>query len=190
MSKDPLLLTKLAGAALVVAWIAVAAVFVSSILYRPGSIDSPAYPLLDTEIVDERPTAPAAPEAGTEAPVEPAAGGIGALLAAADAAAGEKVAKKCAACHSFEEGGRHKIGPNLWNVVGRGIGAVDGYKFSAALAEHGGTWGYDELDAFLTAPKTFAAGTKMTFAGLRNEADRADVIAYLRNLSDNPKPLP
>jgi len=190
MSKDPLLLTKLAGAALVIAWITVAAVLVSWTLYRPGSIDTPAYPLLDTQIVDERPVAPAAPEAMPDAAAATAAGGIDALLAKADPAAGGKEAKKCAACHSFDKGGRHKVGPNLWDVVGRKIGIAEGYKFSGALAGHGGTWGYEQLDAFLASPKAFAAGTKMSFAGLPDAADRADVIAYLRGLSDNPQPLP
>lgn len=190
MFKDPLILTKLAGAVLVTIWIAVAAGTVSWVLYRPGSIETPAYPLLDTEIVDERPAAPATQEARTDAPAPMAAGGIGALLANADAAAGGKVAKKCAACHSFDEGGRHKVGPNLWNVVGRDIGAAEGYKFSGAMADLGGTWDYEALDAFLTSPKAFAAGTKMSFAGIRDAGDRADLIAYLRGLSDSPLPLP
>jgi cytochrome c len=190
MTKDPLFLTKLAGAALIVAWVVVGAAFVSSVLYRPAGIDAPAYPLLDTELVDERPAAPAAPEAEPEVAAAPADGGIAALLAAADAEAGKKVARKCSACHSFDKGGKNRVGPNLWDIVGRGIGAVEGYKFSGALAGHGGTWGYEELDAFVASPKAFASGTKMAFAGIKSGADRADLIAHLRGLSDSPKPLP
>ena len=190
MFKDPLLLTKLASAVLVTVWIAVGAGIASWVLYQPGSIDKPAYPLLDTQIVDERPVAPATAEAEPAPPVQDAGAGIGARLAGADAGAGERIAKKCAACHSFEAGGKHKVGPNLWDVVGRGIGAAEGFKYSGALAGIGGSWSYEQLDAFLTAPRAFAAGTKMTFAGIRDAADRADLIAYLRGLSDSPKPLP
>ena len=190
MSKDPLFVTKLTGAVLVTAWVVVIAVFASWLLYQPGSIDTPAYPLLDTEVVDERPAAPAAPEAESAVAAAPADGGIAVLLAAADAEAGKKVAKKCSACHSFDKGGKNKVGPNLWDIVGRGVGAVEGYKFSGALAGVGGTWGYEELDAFLASPKAFAAGTKMAFAGIKSGSDRADLIAHLRGLSDSPKPLP
>lgn len=188
MSKDPLFMTKLAGAVLVTAWVAVIAVFASWLLYQPGSIDTQAYPLRPTEVVDERPVATGMPE--SEPPAPASGGGIGDRLAAADPAAGAKVAKKCTACHSVDKGAGHKIGPNLWDVVGRGIGTAEGYKYSNALAEHGGSWGYEELDTFLASPQSFAQGTRMTFAGIRSESDRADLIAYLRGLSDNPPPLP
>lgn len=192
MSKDPLLLTKLAGAVLVTAWIGAAAGFATWLLYKPGhDPETPAYPLLDTEVVDKRPSAAITPEE-TEpaAPTEPGGGDIATLLAAANATAGQKVARKCAACHSFDEGGKHKVGPNLWDIVGREVGTADGYNFSGAMADVGGTWTYDRLDAFLTSPKEFANGTKMTFAGIKDGTDRADLIAYLRDLSNDPKPLP
>lgn len=190
MTKDPLFLTKLAGAVLVAAWIIVGATLASWLLYQPQQLEEPAYPLLDTEVVDQRPVALETPPAGSEAPAEAGGEDLAALLATADSAAGQKQARKCVACHGFDAGGGHKIGPNLWDVVGRAIGAADGYRYSAALAEHGGVWGYEELDAFLTSPKSFVEGTKMAFAGIKDAADRANLIAYLRGLSDSPKPLP
>ncbi|UCH73694.1 MAG: cytochrome c family protein [Rhodospirillales bacterium] len=190
MSKDPLFLTKLLGAVLVAAWIAVAAAMASWLLYRPATIDTPAYPLMEAAEIEEQPTASAPPSAEAPAPTEAGDGDLGARLAAADATAGQKVARKCSACHSFDKGSGHKIGPNLWDVVGRQIGGVDNYKFSGALSGHGGNWGYEELDSFLREPKAFAAGTRMAFAGIKSDADRADLIVYLRSLSDTPNPLP
>jgi len=105
----------------------------------------------------------------------------GAALAEGDAAAGEKVFNKCKACHSTEAG-KNKIGPSLHGVVGRAAGAVDGYKYSSAMAESGLVWDEANLDAFLAKPKDLVSGTKMTFAGLKKEDERADVIAYLKSL--------
>lgn len=190
MTKDPLFLTKLAGAVLVAAWIIVGAALASWMLYQPRQLDEPVYPLLDTEMVDTRPGGGDTPADDSEAPAEGGGDDLAARLAAADPAAGAKVVRKCTACHSANKGAGHKIGPNLWDIVGRGIGAAEDYRFSAALAEHGGSWGYEELDTFLAAPKTFAEGTRMTFAGISNDSDRADLIVYLRGLSDSPKPLP
>ena len=112
------------------------------------------------------------------------------LLAGADPAAGAKKFKKCKACHSTAEGGKNKVGPNLWDIVGRAKAAGAGFKYSGALKEFGGEWTYKDLDGFLADPKGFAKGTKMSFAGLKKPADRAAVIAYLRSLSAAPKPLP
>ena len=121
-----------------------------------------------------------------QAPVE----SLGALLAAADVASGKKIAKKCSACHSFDKGGKNKVGPNLWDIVGRDMAQVAEFKYSSALAGMGGVWDYAALDKFLTKPKAFAPGTKMTFAGLKKPNDRANVIGFLRMLSENPAPLP
>ena len=112
------------------------------------------------------------------------------VLASADAAAGEKVFKKCKACHTVEQGGKNKVGPNLWSVVGRAKASADGFSYSDALAGLGGEWSYENLDAFLAAPKEYAPGNKMTFAGLKKIEDRADVIAYMRENGENPPPLP
>ena len=116
--------------------------------------------------------------------------GIGTLLAQADLDAGAKDARKCGACHSFEEGGPAKIGPPLWDVVGRDIAAVEDFAYSNALAEKEGAWDYQALDAFLAQPREWAPGTKMAFAGLKKPEERADVILYLRSLSNDPAPLP
>jgi cytochrome c len=115
---------------------------------------------------------------------------IGPLLAQADLEAGAKDARKCAACHSFEEGGPAKIGPPLWDVVGRDIAAVEDFAYSDALADQEGAWDYQKLDAFLAQPREWAPGTKMAFAGLKKPEERADVILYLRSLSNDPAPLP
>jgi cytochrome c len=119
-----------------------------------------------------------------------AAGGVVALLAHADPDAGAKDARKCAACHAFEEGGPAKIGPPLWGVIGRDIASVEGFAYSAALAGKEGAWDYQTLDAFLAEPRGWAPGTKMAFAGVKKPEERADVILYLRSLSDQPAPLP
>jgi cytochrome c len=131
-------------------------------------------------------------EGGAEATQTAAAeaGGIAGLLAQADPAAGEKAAKKCAACHSFEEGGPNKIGPALHNVVGRDVASVEGFSYSSALTDKKGVWDYGSLDAFLTNPKEFAPGTKMAFAGVKKNEERADLIAYLRSITDDAPPLP
>jgi cytochrome c len=119
-----------------------------------------------------------------------AADGVATLLAHANPEAGAKDARKCAACHNFEEGGPAKIGPPLWGVIGRDIASVEGFTYSDALTGKEGAWDYQKLDAFLTEPRGWAPGTKMAFAGVKKPEERADVILYLRSLSDNPAPLP
>ena len=115
---------------------------------------------------------------------------IAAIMTLGDVTSGEKIFKKCAACHSINKGGKNKIGPALYNVVGRAVGGVDEYKYSKALASYGKDWTFEELNGFLQKPATYLKGTKMSYAGLRKEKDRASVIKYLNQNSDNPKPLP
>jgi len=115
---------------------------------------------------------------------------IAALMAKGDLAAGEKVFKKCAACHSITKGGKHAIGPALYNVVSRKVGSLNDYKYSSALAEYDKKWTFEELNGYLIKPAKWIKGTKMSFAGLRKEKDRASVILYLNQNSDNPLPLP
>jgi cytochrome c len=114
-----------------------------------------------------------------------------ALLANASADAGAKVFARCAACHTTTEGGANKVGPNLWDVVGADIGGhIPTFNYSTALTGKGGQWTYESLDHFLASPKDFAPGTRMTFAGVKRAQERADLLAYLRGLSPQPKPLP
>jgi cytochrome c len=115
---------------------------------------------------------------------------IAAIMALGDVAGGEKIFKKCAACHSVNKGGKNKIGPALYNVVGRAVGGVDDYKYSKALASYDKEWTFEELNGFLKKPSSYLKGTKMSYAGLRKEKDRASVIKYLNQKSDNPKLLP
>ena len=115
---------------------------------------------------------------------------IAALMALGDVNSGEKIFKKCAACHSINKGGAHKIGPALYNVVGRKIGGEAEYKYSKALVKYDKDWNFEELNGFLLKPSKWIKGTKMAYAGLRKEKDRASVIKYLNQNSDNPLPLP
>jgi len=115
---------------------------------------------------------------------------ITALMALGDIVSGEKIFKKCAACHSINKGGKNKIGPALYNVVGRAVGGVDNYKYSKTLSSYGKEWTFEELNGFLIKPSSYLKGTKMSYAGLRKEKDRASVIKYLNQNSDNPKLLP
>jgi cytochrome c len=111
-------------------------------------------------------------------------------LASADPAKGAETFKKCAACHNADKGGPNQLGPNLWGVIGAPIGEGRGFSFSSALSSKGGNWDWDSLNKWLTSPKAFAPGTKMTFAGLGDPQERANVIAYLNQQSDSPKPMP
>ena len=115
---------------------------------------------------------------------------IAALLAMGDITHGEKIFKKCAACHSINKGGMQKIGPALWNVVNRKVGSINEYKYSKALATYDKEWTFEELNGFLIKPAKWIKGTKMAYAGLRKEKDRASIIKYLNQNSDNPLPLP
>ncbi len=117
---------------------------------------------------------------------------LGTLLASADAAAGEKVFAKCTACHTIEQGGANGIGPNLYGVMGETIGTGhNGFAFSSALSGHGGTWTWENMDAWLTSPRAFANGTKMSFAGLSKAEDRANLMEYLAANGGAPaKPAP
>ena len=129
-------------------------------------------------------TAPAAENKA--APEEP----LPALLAKADAKKGEADAKVCATCHTFQKGGGAKIGPDLWEVVGRKIASVAGFAYSDSLKGMSGDWSYEELNKWIADPKAMASGTKMTFPGEKDPHKRADILAYLQTLSESPVPFP
>ncbi|MBU1253563.1 c-type cytochrome [Qipengyuania sp. DY56-A-20] len=130
-----------------------------------------------------------APEEGAG---EDAGPDLGTLLASADAAAGEAVFAKCTACHTIEQGAANGIGPNLYGVMGAAIGAhAPGFAYSSALSEHGGEWSWENMDDWLASPRAFASGTKMSFAGLSDPEDRANVMEYLSTFGGAPaKPEP
>ncbi len=122
----------------------------------------------------------------SEQPLEP----VAPMLATANVVNGEKTAKKCLQCHSFAKGGPHKTGPNLWGIVMNAVAHAADYAYSQAMKAHGGNWDYEALNTYLHKPREYIKGTKMSFVGLANAQERADLIAYLRSQADNPVPLP
>jgi len=112
------------------------------------------------------------------------------LLAMGDLSHGQKVFKKCSACHMIANDGKNMIGPNLWGVIGRQAGSINDYKYSKAMIAYGKEWSFEEMNSYLIKPQAYIKGTKMAFAGLRKEKDRASVILYMNSKSSNPKPLP
>jgi len=115
---------------------------------------------------------------------------ISALLAMGNLADAKKVWKKCSACHSIKKGGKNKIGPALYNVLGRNVAGLDNYKYSKALQGYGKTWTFEKMNGFLKKPQAYIKGTKMAFAGLKKEKDRASILLFMNQYSDNPLPLP
>ena len=116
-------------------------------------------------------------------------GDIMALFTSTSATEGAKVFKKCAACHSIAQGGGNKIGPALWGILGRQAGSIADYKYSKAMAAYGKVWSFEEMNSFLTKPKDWIKGTKMSFAGLKKAKDRAAVLLYMNENTDSPLPL-
>ena len=112
------------------------------------------------------------------------------LLATASLDNGEKIYKKCGSCHNYEKNSKSKVGPNLWNIINREKAGIKGFAYSKALSDMQGSWSYEDLNKFLYKPKEYIEGTKMNFIGLKNASDRADLILWLRQLSDDPVPLP
>ena len=179
---DSFELNKIIGAILLVALLVIGIGKVSNLVFKVNKPEKSNYRVeLDVETAETK---------GDEKPVQRDIVDIAALLSTGDLAHGEKVFKKCSACHSIKSGGGNKIGPALYNVVGRKVGVLDDYKYSKALAEYEKNWSFEELNGFLLKPKDWIKGTKMAYAGLRKEKDRASVILYLNKYSDSPLPLP
>ncbi len=173
-------INKILGALLGTCLVLVAVHIVSGAIFEPQMPAKPGYVI---EVKAEPPAGGAAAKAPVETP-------IATLLASASAEKGANVAKQCQACHNFAEGAGPKIGPDLYGVVGRPIASVAGFSYSAPLKAKGGKWDFEALNKWLTKPSADVPGTAMTFAGISNEKQRADVIDYLDSLSPNPVPLP
>ena len=178
---DSFELNKIIAAVLMVALLVIGIGKLSDIIFYVEKPKTPGYTVDMEQVV----TASTASSETIEEKID-----IAALIAMGDLAIGEKVFKKCAACHSIAKGGKNNIGPALYNVVGRQIGVVNDYKYSKALSGYGKQWTFEELNGYLIKPAKWIKGTKMAFAGLRKEKDRASVILYLNQNSDNPLPLP
>ncbi len=178
---DSFELNKIIAAILMVALLVIGIGKLSDVIFHVKKPEKPGYVVE----LDQIETASVSTESSTEDKVD-----IAALMAMGDVTAGEKIFKKCAACHSIVKGGKNNIGPALYNVVGRKVGGVTDYKYSKALAAYGKEWNFEELNGFLIKPAKWIKGTKMAYAGLRKEKDRASVIKYLNKNSDNPLPLP
>jgi cytochrome c len=172
-------LNKILGALLGTCLILLAVHIASGAIF---STPAPAKPGYEIAVKEAKP--------GQEEAAKPAAQPIENLLASASVEHGAQVAKQCGTCHNFQEGQGSKVGPDLYDVVGRKIASVPGFNYSAALKAMNGTWTFDALNKWLADPRAMVPGTAMTFAGLPNDKQRADVIDYLDSLSKNPVPLP
>ena len=178
---DSFELNKIIAAVLMVALLVIGIGKISDIIFHVEKPKTPGYAV----DIEQAVTTSATSSETVEEKID-----IAALMAWQDLTIREKVFKKCAACHSIVKGGKNNIGPALYNVVGRKVGVVSDYKYSKALSGYGKEWTFEELNGYLIKPAKWIKGTKMAFAGLRREADRASVILYLNQNSDNPLPLP
>ena len=180
---DSFELNKIIGAVLLTALIIIGIGKITDILFHVEKPKESAYKVEGLEVASTT-------ASGQEAAKVVEAVDIKALLAMGDLAHGEKVFKKCTACHMIAAGGKNMIGPNLWSVIGRQAGVVSDYKYSKAMVAYGKEWTFEEMNSYLIKPQAYVKGTKMAFAGLRKEKDRASVILYMNSKSDSPKALP
>ena len=180
--KDPLFTNKVAGGFLVACLLLMVVGYVGDFLYHPQAIEKNSFPI----DVAEANTSDNPQSMTQDARIEP----ISPLLADASGEAGEKLFKRCASCHEVEKGGKNKVGPELWAIMGKAVAANAGFAYSDAMQALGGDWDYERMNEFLASPKGFVPGTKMSFAGLSKAKDRAALIRYLRDQADSPLPLP
>ena len=178
---DSFEINKIVAAVLLVALLVIGIGKISNLLFNVEKPEVSGYKVEVTEDVSKKSVAQKEEEIEVD---------ISALMAQADLVHGEKIFKKCSACHSIQAGGGNKIGPALYNVVGRKVAVVEDYKYSKALVAYTKNWTFEELNGYLIKPQAWIKGTKMAFAGLRKEKDRASVILYLNKNSDSPLPLP
>ncbi len=178
---DSFEINKIVAAILLVALLIIGISKISNVIFYVDKPEKPGYAVEVEQISSASTTAKDEVEEKID---------IVALMAMGNIASGEKIFKKCAACHSINKGGKNKIGPALYNVVGRKVGGVDDYKYSKALASYDKEWNFEELNGFLLKPAKWIKGTKMAYAGLRKEEDRASIIKYLNENSDSPLQLP
>ena len=178
---DSFEINKIVAAVLMVALIIIGIGKLSNIIFHVEKPKTPGYAV----DVEQANTVSSTTNTTVEEKID-----IAALMSLGDVISGEKIFKKCAACHSIVKGGKNNIGPALYNVVGRKVGIVEDYKYSKALSSYDKEWTFEELNGYLIKPSKWIKGTKMAFAGLRKEKDRASVILYLNENSDNPLPLP
>lgn len=174
-------LNKVLGAVLFTCLVTLTVNIAAGAIFTPKKPEKPGYEIAVPE------QAPAgAPGAAPAEPAKP----LPELLASADPKRGETSAKKCLTCHTFGKGEPNRVGPNLYGVVGRPKASVPGFNYSAAMKAKGGDWTLEEIDHFVANPKGYIPGTTMSFAGVPRATERADLLAYVNGLSDNPAPLP
>lgn len=176
---DTFELNKILGAVLGTCIVVLSANIFADSVFAPAPPATPGYKIA----APEQPASASAANAAEVAPIET-------RLAGADVDRGKSISKACISCHTLEKGGANKVGPNLWGVVDRSRASEPGYNYSAAMKSRGGKWTFDDLDKFLAHPQNYVAGTKMAYSGIQDPERRADLIGYLRTLSDNPVLLP